>query len=138
MMIGVGFKLGIVPFHMWTPDIYEGAPLPVAAYIATVSEEQHAGVAHAFLGDIDGYEYTILWWVFAVIASDGQYVRWQLAGPLAAECKTPAGLFFHCTHGLYPHRFPRRAAGRAGGRDLYLVAYVITSIGRIWGIGHPL
>jgi len=35
---GVGFKLAVVPFHLWTPDVYEGAPLPVTAFIATVSK----------------------------------------------------------------------------------------------------
>ncbi|QNI33459.1 NADH-quinone oxidoreductase subunit N [Alloacidobacterium dinghuense] len=35
---GIGFKLAVVPFHLWTPDVYEGAPLPVTAFIATVSK----------------------------------------------------------------------------------------------------
>src|SRR2546421_7827390 len=35
---GIGFKLGVVPFQLWTPDVYEGAPLPVTAFIATVSK----------------------------------------------------------------------------------------------------
>jgi NADH-quinone oxidoreductase subunit N len=38
MLVGVGFKLAVVPFHMWTPDIYDGAPAPVTGYIATVSK----------------------------------------------------------------------------------------------------
>ena len=38
VLTGVGFKLAVVPFHMWTPDVYEGAPLPVTAFIATVSK----------------------------------------------------------------------------------------------------
>jgi len=38
MMVGVGFKLALVPFHMWTADVYEGAPAPVTAYVATVSK----------------------------------------------------------------------------------------------------
>jgi NADH-quinone oxidoreductase subunit N len=38
MLVGIGFKLALVPFHMWTPDVYEGAPAPVAAFIATVSK----------------------------------------------------------------------------------------------------
>ena len=38
ILVGVGFKLAVVPFHMWTPDVYEGAPAPVTAYIATVSK----------------------------------------------------------------------------------------------------
>ncbi len=29
MLIGFGFKIAAVPFHMWTPDAYEGAPTPV-------------------------------------------------------------------------------------------------------------
>jgi NADH-quinone oxidoreductase subunit N len=38
VLTGVGFKLAIVPFHLWTPDVYEGASLPVTAFIATVSK----------------------------------------------------------------------------------------------------
>lgn len=35
---GMAFKLSLVPFHMWTPDVYEGAPAPVTGYLATVSK----------------------------------------------------------------------------------------------------
>lgn len=38
MLVGIGFKLSIVPFHLWTPDVYEGAPTPVTAFIATASK----------------------------------------------------------------------------------------------------
>ncbi len=38
VMTGLGFKLAVFPFHLWTPDVYEGAPAPVSAYIATVSK----------------------------------------------------------------------------------------------------
>ncbi|MBA1264208.1 NADH-quinone oxidoreductase subunit NuoN [Stutzerimonas stutzeri] len=38
MLVGLGFKLSLVPFHLWTPDVYEGAPAPVAAYLATASK----------------------------------------------------------------------------------------------------
>jgi NADH-quinone oxidoreductase subunit N len=38
VLTGVGFKLAVVPFHLWTADVYEGAPLPVTAFIATVSK----------------------------------------------------------------------------------------------------
>ena len=36
--MGIGFKLALVPFHMWTPDVYEGAPAPITAFVATVSK----------------------------------------------------------------------------------------------------
>ena len=38
MVIGFGFKLSLVPFHLWTPDVYQGAPAPVTTYLATVSK----------------------------------------------------------------------------------------------------
>ena len=38
MIVGLGFKLSLVPFHLWTPDVYEGAPAPVGAYLATASK----------------------------------------------------------------------------------------------------
>jgi NADH-quinone oxidoreductase subunit N len=38
VVAGIGFKLALFPFHMWTPDVYEGAPAPVAAFVATVSK----------------------------------------------------------------------------------------------------
>ncbi len=38
LLVGIGFKLAVVPFHMWTPDVYEGAPAPVTALVATISK----------------------------------------------------------------------------------------------------
>jgi NADH-quinone oxidoreductase subunit N len=55
MMGGIGFKLALVPFHLWTPDVYEGAPAPVSAFVATISK---AGVFTFFLRFI--YESEIL------------------------------------------------------------------------------
>ncbi len=38
LLVGLGFKLAVVPFHMWTPDVYVGAPAPVTALVATASK----------------------------------------------------------------------------------------------------
>lgn len=38
LLVGIAFKLALVPFHLWTPDVYQGAPAPVTAFIATVSK----------------------------------------------------------------------------------------------------
>ena len=38
VLAGLGFKLSVVPFHMWTPDVYEGAPTAITGYLATVSK----------------------------------------------------------------------------------------------------
>lgn len=38
VLVGLGFELALVPFHFWTPDVYEGASPPVGAFVATVSK----------------------------------------------------------------------------------------------------
>lgn len=38
VIVGVGFKLSLTPFHLWTPDVYQGAPAPVTGFLATVSK----------------------------------------------------------------------------------------------------
>ena len=38
LMSGLAFKVSAVPFHMWTPDVYEGAPTPITAYFATAAK----------------------------------------------------------------------------------------------------
>lgn len=42
-LVGFGYKIAMVPFHMWSPDVYEGAPLPVTAYLSVGSKA--AGIA---------------------------------------------------------------------------------------------
>lgn len=42
-MVGLGFKLALVPFHFWAPDVYEGAPTPITAFLSVVSKA--AGLA---------------------------------------------------------------------------------------------
>jgi NADH-quinone oxidoreductase subunit N len=38
LIAGLAFKISAVPFHMWTPDVYEGSPTPITAYLATASK----------------------------------------------------------------------------------------------------
>ncbi len=38
VLVGIGFKVSIVPFHFWAPDVYEGAPTPVAGFLSTASK----------------------------------------------------------------------------------------------------
>ena len=35
MIVGLGFKVAAAPFHVWTPDVYEGAPAPIVALMST-------------------------------------------------------------------------------------------------------
>ena len=44
VIAGLAFKLAAVPFHMWTPDVYEGAPTPVTAFLATAAKVAAVGL----------------------------------------------------------------------------------------------
>ncbi len=44
LMTGLAFKMSVVPFHMWTPDVYEGAPTPVTAFFATAPKMAAVGI----------------------------------------------------------------------------------------------
>ena len=58
LVVGLAFKLGVVPFHMWIPDVYEGAPVAVTLFISSIPKM--AGFAMAYrllytgLGDLHG------------------------------------------------------------------------------------
>lgn len=58
VIAGIGFKLSLVPFHLWTADVYQGAPTPVTSYLSVISK---GAAAFAFL--------VILWQVFGAVYS---------------------------------------------------------------------
>jgi NADH-quinone oxidoreductase subunit N len=68
MIVGIGFKLAVVPFHMWTPDVYEGASAPVTAYIATVSKGGMFALLLRFFFSVNGYQYHSVILIFTIIA----------------------------------------------------------------------
>ncbi len=49
LVVGIGFEFGAVPFHMWLPDVYEGAPTPIAMYISAVPKLAAIGLAYRLL-----------------------------------------------------------------------------------------
>ena len=58
VIVGIAFKFGAVPFHMWLPDVYQGAPTPVTLYIGTAPKLAAFALAWRFLveglGDLHG------------------------------------------------------------------------------------
>ena len=61
ILVGLGFKVAAVPFHMWAPDVYEGAPMPVTAYLAVGSSAAAFALvlrlfSQAFLPSIDDWQ----------------------------------------------------------------------------------
>ena len=79
MMVGIGFKLALVPFHMWTPDVYQGAPAPVSAYIATVSKGAVMAILIRFFFNIRGLDNQYLFIVISGIAILSMFIGNLLA-----------------------------------------------------------
>ena len=128
MIVGIGFKLAIVPFHLWTPDVYEGAPAPVTAFIATISK----GGVFAFLlrlfYQLNLYSYYPLVAIFTVIA-----VASMFTGNLLALKQTNVKriLAYSSIAHLGYLLVAFLAAGTMGinAATFYLVAYFITTLG---------
>lgn len=78
-IVGIGFKLAVVPFHMWTPDVYEGAPAPVTAFVATVSKGAMFALLLRYAGRLDFAHNAALMAVFAAIAVASMFVGNLLA-----------------------------------------------------------
>ena len=72
MLVGFAFKVAAVPFHMWTPDVYQGAPSPVTGFMAAVAK---AGAFAAML--------RVLFSSFGVVSTDWRPDRLRPGGALA-------------------------------------------------------
>ena len=68
LLVGFGFKIAAVPFHMWSPDVYEGSPSPVAGFMAAVAK---AGAFAAIL--------RVFVTSFPTLRADWQPIIWVLA-----------------------------------------------------------
>jgi len=69
LIVGFGFKVALVPFHMWTPDVYEGAPMPVTAYMSVGAKAAgFAAILRVFsLSAFSvSFEWTQVLWILAV------------------------------------------------------------------------
>jgi len=70
LTIGFGFKIASVPFHMWTPDVYEGAPTSITAFMATgVKAAGFAALVRVFFSALPGFrpDWTSIMWLIAAV-----------------------------------------------------------------------
>ncbi|RDV14208.1 NADH-quinone oxidoreductase subunit N [Pontibacter diazotrophicus] len=128
MIIGIGFKLSVVPFHMWTPDVYEGAPAPVTAFIATVSKGGVLGLLIRFFMEVDGFRYPTLVLIFTIIA-----IASMFAGNLLALMQQNVKrILAYSSISHLGYLLVAFLAGNQMGVEaitFYLVAYFITTVG---------
>jgi NADH-quinone oxidoreductase subunit N len=71
ILIGIGFKISMVPFHLWTPDVYQGAPAPVTAFLAAGSKvalfSALLRLAYYYSGNTGGGYYVFVFWILAFL-----------------------------------------------------------------------
>jgi NADH-quinone oxidoreductase subunit N len=128
MIVGIGFKLGVVPFHMWAADVYEGAPAPVTAFVATVSKGAVMALLVRFFNQINGHLNESMIAVFTTIAIASMFAGNFLALRQANVKRILA-------YSSIAHLGYVLVAFLAGGElaieavSFYLVAYFITTVG---------
>nr|WP_319250391.1 NADH-quinone oxidoreductase subunit NuoN [uncultured Celeribacter sp.] len=128
IMTGLAFKVSAVPFHMWTPDVYEGAPTPTTAFFATAPKLAAMGlfarVLHDAFGNITGDWQQVL----AVIAVASMFLG-SIAGIGQTNIKR---LMAYSSIAHMGFALMGLAAGNAEGVQaalVYMTIYVVMNIG---------
>jgi len=125
---GLAFKVSAVPFHMWTPDVYEGAPTPVTAFFATAPKVAAMALIVRVMigpfGDLVDQWQQIIW--FISVAS-------MILGALAAISQTNIKrLMAYSSIGHIGYALIGLAAGTEQGVNgilLYLTIYIVMNLG---------
>lgn len=128
LIVGFGFKIAAVPFHMWSPDAYEGAPTVVTGFMSTgVKAAAVAAFVRVFLKGLDPMIADwapVLWWIAAATMIVGTVV-----GVAQTSLKRMLA-YSSIAHGGY------LLAGLVAGNDVgkaailfYLAAYALTNLG---------
>lgn len=128
VMVGLLFKIAAVPFHQWTPDVYQGAPTPVTAFMAaTVKIAAFAALLRLLYVSLGGlrWDWTPMLWIIAgltmVIGSVLAITQTDIKRMLAYSSIAQAGFILIGVVAASPE-------GLASS-IFYLIAYAFTTIG---------
>lgn len=127
IVVGIGFKLAVVPFHLWTPDVYEGAPAPVTAFIATVSKASVFALLLRYFAS-DSPQLLSMFTVFSILAIASMFGGNLLALRQNNIKRVLAySSIAHMGYLLVPFLAGGRMASEAVG--FYFLAYILTTLG---------
>ena len=125
MVVAIGFKLALVPFHLWAADVYQGAPSPVTAFIATVSKIGVFAVLLRFAQSVNLPQYPLMISIFSVIAMASMIV----GNLLALRQQNIKRLMGYSSIAHFGYLLVAFLPGNAAGVEaaaFYLLAYSIT------------
>jgi len=134
IVVGIGFKLALVPFHMWAPDVYQGAPAPVAGFVATVSKTAVAALLLRLLASAAPWQNPPLIRIFSLLA-----IASMVGGNLLALRQNSVKRIL--AYSSTAHMGYLLVALMPGGPaaiqavTFYLTAYTITNLGAFGLIG---
>ncbi len=131
ILIGLGFKVAVVPFHMWTPDVYQGAPSPVTAFMAVGAKAAgFAALLRIFVLALPSLSIDltpVLWVLSALTMILGNVVaiaQTNIKRLLAYSSIAHAGYILMA---LVPYGQIRQSAESVAAALFYLVAYAFTN-----------
>ena len=137
MLIGLGFKVAAAPFHMWTPDVYQGAPSAVTAFMSVGAKAAgFAALLRIFFATISitAVDLTMVFWVLSALTMFvGNLVaisQSNIKRMLAYSSIAHAGYILMA---LVPFGDSAMAQTAVPGALFYLLTYAVTSLGA-WAV----
>ena len=135
IFVGVGFKLSVVPFHQWTPDIYQGSPAPVTAFLATVSKGAVLAVVIRFFHQTEILQHPGVFTALAVVAVASMTV----GNLLALMQENIKRILAYSSIAHFGYIFVAFLAGGSLAMEavmFYLTAYFIMVLGAFGVVGY--
>jgi NADH-quinone oxidoreductase subunit N len=136
ILVGLGFKVAIAPFQIWTPDVYEGAPTPVSALFAAGPKAAAFALLLRIFATVDAATSFWFWafWILAVVTMSvgnlGAIVQTNLKRLLAYSSIAHAGYILVAFAAVTTMKPSEQGAGAAYAAILfYLVGYALVKIG---------
>ena len=128
IVTGIGFKLALVPFHMWTPDVYEGAPTPVTAFVATVSKGGIFALLLRYFHQSGAHTFAPIFLVFSIIAVASMFAG-NLLALLQNNVKRILAYSSIAQMGYLLVAFQIGGPMGTSAAAFYLVAYFVMTLG---------
>ncbi|TAM11198.1 MAG: NADH-quinone oxidoreductase subunit NuoN [Nevskiaceae bacterium] len=128
IIVGVGFEVSLVPFHLWAPDVYEGAPAPIGGYLATASKAAMFAVLLRYFVESRAYESALLLDILSVMAVLSIVVGNVLA-LLQQNLKRMLAYSAIAHFGYALVAFVATGAFAVEAVGFYLASYVVTTLG---------
>ncbi len=128
IIVGLGFKLALVPFHLWIPDVYEGAPAPVAGFVATVSKGAVFALMLRYFLTLDVLGDRALFTAFTAIAAVSMFAG-NLLALFQDNVKRLLAYSSIAHFGYLLVAFLAAGRLRMTAAAFYLAAYFITTLG---------